>query len=97
MLATILSAAATIESGLDVLIASNFTLLPAGLRTGIISNPTGVASLDTIYPMQHGVDVLHVHSDVDVVAVFGPEHGFRGAAPPGHGGTSYVDPRTVRS
>mmetsp|Transcript_46494 Transcript_46494/g.122072 ORF Transcript_46494/g.122072 Transcript_46494/m.122072 type:complete len:437 (-) Transcript_46494:113-1423(-) len=84
----------SVESGLDVLIASNFTLLPVGLRTGIISNPTGVASFHTPYPMQHGVDVLHFHSDVNVVAVFGPEHGFRGSAPPGQGGSSYVDPRT---
>ena len=88
-------AAAEVRSGLDRVIESNFSLLPSGIRTGVISNPTGVASFGSRFAMRHCVDILHFESDVDVVAVFGPEHGFRGAAPPGHGGKSfYVDDRT---
>jgi hypothetical protein len=45
-----------------------------GHRVAVLTNPTGVF-VDT---MEHIVDVMHDDSGVDVVAVFGPEHGFRG-------------------
>ena len=83
-------------SGLDVLIRSNFSQLSSAGRVGYISNPTGVSLVkDGPHLLQHGVDIMHFHSSVDLVAIFGPEHGFRGAAPPGSGGRPYyLDNRT---
>ncbi|AXB45695.1 exo-beta-N-acetylmuramidase NamZ domain-containing protein [Amycolatopsis albispora] len=60
----------------------------AGRKLGVLSNPTGVlASLD------HTVDSM-VAAGVRPVAVFGPEHGFRGSAQAGGSEGDYVDPRT---
>lgn len=59
-----------------------------GHRVGVISNPTGL--LDD---MTHIVDRMHADG-VDVVAVFGPEHGFRGTAQAGASEGTVADPRT---
>lgn len=59
-------------------------------RVGIIANPSSV-----LPDLTHVVDVLAApFSGVDVVGVFGPEHGFRGAAQAGHAGSTTVDPQT---
>ncbi len=44
-----------------------------GERVGVIANP---ASVDSRY--RHLVDLFHWHPDVDLRAVFGPQHGARG-------------------
>ncbi len=44
-----------------------------GKNVGIIANPT---SIDTRF--HHIVDVLHGTAKVQLKAIFGPEHGFRG-------------------
>ncbi|GAA1399098.1 DUF1343 domain-containing protein [Luteococcus peritonei] len=59
-----------------------------GRKVGVISNPTGV--LDDL---THIVDRMHADG-VDVVAVFGPEHGFRGTAQAGSSEQATKDPRT---
>jgi uncharacterized protein YbbC (DUF1343 family) len=61
----------------------------AGQRVGVISNPTGI--LDDL---SHIVDTMHASGQVNVVAVFGPEHGFRGTAQAGGSEGDHVDPRT---
>lgn len=67
----------------------------AGQRVGLLTNPTGV-----LPDLRHLVDVLHdsasgnASGNVNLVAVFGPEHGFRGAAPAGQSGGSFRDPAT---
>ena len=77
-----------VQTGLDVLVASNFSALD-GKKVIILTNPTGVtASLDA------NVDVM-VAAGVDLVGVMGPEHGFRGDAQAGSGsGGSFKDPQT---
>ena len=45
-----------------------------GHRVAALTNPTGVF-MDT---MNHIVDEMKASPNVDIVAVFGPEHGFRG-------------------
>jgi uncharacterized protein YbbC (DUF1343 family) len=45
-----------------------------GHRIAILTNPTGVF----VDSMEHIVDVMAAEQFLDVVAVFGPEHGFRG-------------------
>lgn len=59
-----------------------------GHRVGVVSNPTGV--LDDL---THIVDRMHADG-VDVRAVFGPEHGFRGTAQAGSSEGATNDPRT---
>lgn len=49
-----------------------------GKRVGVLTNPTGVFA-DS---MQHIVDALVQQPLIEVVAVFSPEHGFRGETIP---------------
>ncbi len=61
-----------IKLGLDNLIESKIDLL-AGKRVGVITNQTGVDSKGN-----HVIDLLHQAPDVELVAIFAPEHGIRG-------------------
>lgn len=75
-------------TGVEVLAADGFSAL-RGRKVGIVTNPTGIdASLRSI------VDVMHGSGAVDIVGVFGPEHGFRGTAQAGEAEETYIDPRT---
>ncbi|WP_192579722.1 exo-beta-N-acetylmuramidase NamZ domain-containing protein [Micromonospora sp. AMSO31t] len=77
-----------VATGLDVLVDSGFAAL-AGQRVGVVSNPTGV---DSAY--RHLVDLMHSSGSVQVVAAFGPEHGFRGSAQAGGSEGTGTDART---
>jgi uncharacterized protein YbbC (DUF1343 family) len=77
-----------VDTGLDVLVGSDFAVL-AGRRVGVISNPTGV---DARY--RHLVDLMHGSGKVDLAAAFGPEHGFRGSAQAGGSEGTGIDART---
>jgi len=44
-------------------------------RVGLVANPTTVDRR-----LDHAIDLLHAHPDVDLRMLFGPEHGIRGAA-----------------
>ncbi|MER5491957.1 DUF1343 domain-containing protein [Streptomyces sp. NPDC002490] len=61
----------------------------AGERVGVVTNPTGVT-----HDLRHVVDVMHADDRVDLVAVFGPEHGFRGTAQAGGSEGRHDDPAT---
>jgi uncharacterized protein YbbC (DUF1343 family) len=77
-----------VQTGLARLLADGCRILRGG-KVGVLTNPTGVtASLDSI------VDVLHATRGLDVRAVFGPEHGFRGTAQAGRSEPTTTDPRT---
>ena len=80
--------AATVRTGFEVLAAGGYAAL-RGQRVGLLSNPTGVTR-----DLRHEADVLHAAAGVDIVAVFGPEHGFRGSAQAGGSEGSHQDPRT---
>lgn len=75
-------------TGFDTLAADGFELL-AGQRVGLISNPTGI-----VRDLRHEVDVMAADDRVDLVAAFGPEHGFRGSAQAGASEPGGPDPRT---
>ncbi|MEU2614828.1 DUF1343 domain-containing protein [Micromonospora sp. NPDC007271] len=77
-----------VATGLDMLVDSGFAAL-AGQRVGVVSNPTGV---DSAY--RHLVDLMHASGRVQVVAAFGPEHGFRGSAQAGGSEGTGTDART---
>ena len=66
-----------IKLGIDVLSASNFELLK-GKRVGLITNPTGVNK-----ELKSTLDILFEAKNVNLVALFGPEHGVRGNADAG--------------
>lgn len=72
-----LFASAAVVPGIDVLEKQNFAPLD-GKRVGIITNHTGLSG-----DGRSSVDVLFDSGRVELVAVFSPEHGFRGTA--GHG------------
>ncbi|MFD7247520.1 exo-beta-N-acetylmuramidase NamZ family protein [Streptomyces massasporeus] len=60
-----------------------------GQKVGIVTNPTGITR-----DARHIVDVMHADTRVDLTAVFGPEHGFRGTAQAGGSEGRYDDPAT---
>ncbi|GAA2791659.1 DUF1343 domain-containing protein [Saccharopolyspora taberi] len=77
-----------LRTGADVLAAENWQRI-SGRRIGVVTNPTGVLS-----SLVHVVDAMHAGGDVDIAAVFGPEHGFRGTSQAGGSEGDYADPRT---
>jgi uncharacterized protein YbbC (DUF1343 family) len=77
-----------VRTGFDRLTAAGYAPL-AGQRVGVITNPTGVTA-----DLRHVVDVMHEDERVDLVAVFGPEHGFRGTAQAGGSEGPGTDPAT---
>ncbi|ALO07286.1 hypothetical protein AQF52_1690 [Streptomyces venezuelae] len=77
-----------VRTGFERLAADGYALL-AGERVGVVTNPTGVTA-----GARHVVDVMHADERVDLVAVFGPEHGFRGTAQAGGSEGRYDDPAT---
>ncbi|TKK74233.1 DUF1343 domain-containing protein [Kribbella jiaozuonensis] len=77
-----------VMTGAEVLADDGWRAL-AGQKVGVISNPTGI-----LPDFQHIVDTMHASGKVNVVAVFGPEHGFRGSAQAGGSEGDHVDPRT---
>lgn len=77
-----------LRTGFEQLAADGYRLLE-GQRVGVVTNPTGVTR-----DVRHVVDVLHADERVDLVAVFGPEHGFRGTEQAGGSQGGYDDPAT---
>ncbi|WP_181347198.1 exo-beta-N-acetylmuramidase NamZ domain-containing protein [Thalassobacillus sp. CUG 92003] len=60
-----------------------------GKNVGLITNPTGVnEDLNSV------VDLLHNDSDVNLTALYGPEHGVRGSAQAGEYVEYYIDEQT---
>ncbi|WP_105975356.1 exo-beta-N-acetylmuramidase NamZ family protein [Streptomyces geranii] len=58
-------------------------------KVGIVTNPTGLTR-----DAHHIVDVMHTDDRVNLTAVFGPEHGFRGTAQAGGSEGRHDDPAT---
>lgn len=83
-----LMASATVKPGIEVLRDNGFKQLQ-GKRVGLITNPTGVDN-----SLKSTVDILHEAPGVELVALYGPEHGVRGDVHAGdHVGNS-TDPTT---
>ena len=61
-----------VELGLERLLEEGHTAI-RGARVGLICNQ---ASVDHSY--RHAADLLHDHSDIQLRALFGPQHGIRG-------------------
>lgn len=85
---TTTSHADPLRTGFEQLQASGYAALH-GRRVGVVTNPTGVTR-----DVRHIVDVMHADPHVELTAVFGPEHGFRGTAQAGGSEGRYDDPAT---
>ena len=76
------------QLGIDVLSQTGFEILK-GKRVGLITNPTGVDN-----QLRSTVDILFEAKTVNLVALFGPEHGVRGEADAGKYVDFYADDKT---
>jgi uncharacterized protein YbbC (DUF1343 family) len=77
-----------VETGLESLIQSDFALLK-GKKVGLVTNPTGVD-----HYLRSAVDILYNAPDVELVALYGPEHGVRGEFTAGEHVDFEKDPST---
>ena len=67
-----------VKTGIEVLRERNFDILK-GKRVGLITSPTGVDS-----KLKSTVDILFEAEEVNLVTLYGPEHGIRGNFTAGH-------------
>ena len=77
-----------VKLGVEVLREGEFECLK-GKRVGLITNPTGVDS-----NLKSTVDILFEADEVNLVALYGPEHGVRGDIPAGEKVENQVDAKT---
>ena len=77
-----------VKPGIEVLKESNFKILE-GKRVGLITNPTGFDN-----SLKSTIDILHEAPNVNLVALFGPEHGVRGDVHAGDKIADMSDPKT---
>ena len=76
------------KPGIEVLRDASFKNLK-GKRVGLVTNPTGVDS-----QLKSTIDILHEAPEVNLVALYGPEHGVRGDAYAGDKVTDFKDSKT---
>ncbi len=75
-------------TGIDMLQKQGFKILE-GKRVGLCTNPTGVNK-----DMKSTIDILFEASNVNLVGLYGPEHGVRGNIHAGDHVDNEVDPKT---
>jgi uncharacterized protein YbbC (DUF1343 family) len=81
-------AAARVLPGLEVLLRDSAHLV-RGRRVGFVTNQTAITSQG-----ESGIDWLHASDDINLVALYGPEHGLRGGIEGGVKIEGGVDERT---
>jgi uncharacterized protein YbbC (DUF1343 family) len=74
--------------GLEVLLRDSVHLV-RGKRVGFVTNQSAITSAG-----ESGIDLLHASPDVNLVALYGPEHGLRGGIEGGVKIESGIDERT---
>ena len=79
---------AQVKVGVEVLRDGGFAPLK-GKRVGLITNPTGVDR-----NLKSTIDILHEAPEVELTALFSPEHGVRGDVYAGAHVSNYKDPAT---
>jgi len=83
-----LATPAVVQPGIDVLLRDSLHLV-RNLRVGLITNQTGLTAAG-----RTSIDVLAESPDIDLVALFSPEHGIRGEAQPGIRVSGTIDEST---
>ena len=81
-------AAPVVKTGIEVLKDEAFAPL-AGKRVGLITNPTGVDA-----QLRSTIDILHEAEQVNLVALYAPEHGVRGDVHAGDKVSNTTDAKT---
>ena len=71
-----MTAAAVVKPGIEVLRDGGFKQLQ-GKRVGLVTNPSGIDN-----NLKSTVDILNEAPGVELVALFGPEHGVLGRGCP---------------
>lgn len=79
---------AQVKTGVEMLREGGFECL-RGKRVGLVTNPTGVDS-----NLKSTVDILFEAEEVNLVALYGPEHGVRGDVLAGEKVSDQVDAKT---
>ncbi len=88
LLAAFTLSAQTVKTGIEVLRDRNFDVLK-GKRVGLVTNPSGVDR-----DLVSTIDILHSAPEVELVALYGPEHGVRGDVYAGGKISDTTDPKT---
>jgi uncharacterized protein YbbC (DUF1343 family) len=88
LLITSLFAQPKVKTGIEVLKDSNFEVLK-GKAVGLVTNASGVNS-----NLKSSVDILFEANEVNLVALYGPEHGVRGNIEGGDKVEFYIDEYT---
>ena len=81
-------AAPTVRPGIEVLLSDSLALV-RGRKVGLVTNHTGRDRSGT-----PSIDLLAAHPEVELVALYSPEHGIRGTAEAGVRVEGGVDERT---
>jgi len=76
---------ARIKTGLEVFLAKHLDLVK-GKKVGLLTNPAAVDS-----ELRSEVEILARHPGVNLVALYGPEHGHGGQAQAGQSVSYYID------
>ncbi len=79
---------ARVKTGIEVLKSNNFEILH-NKKVGLITNQTGVD-----LKLQSTIDILHKAPEVNLIALYGPEHGVRGDHTAGEHVAFYTDEKT---
>ena len=83
-----------VVAGVDVLLRDSLHLV-RGRRVGLITNHTGVSSfVGASDAILSSVDVLHSHDELELVALYSPEHGLSGQSEAGEKAPSGRHERT---
>ncbi len=77
-----------VKTGIEVLRDRNFDILK-GKRVGLVTNPTGVDS-----KLKSTIDILFEAKEINLTALYGPEHGVRGNYSAGAPVDFYIDDAT---
>ena len=77
-----------VKTGVEVLRDRGFEGL-VGKRVGLVTNPSGVDSR-----LKSTIDILNEAPGVELVALYGPEHGVRGEVYAGGKVDTFTDPAT---
>lgn len=76
-----------VRLGIEVFLEKHLDLVE-GKRVGLITNPTGVNSR-----LETSIDLFYKNPKINLVALYGPEHGVRGNAQAGEYVPFYIDTR----
>ncbi len=88
LLAAFTLSAQTVKTGIEVLRDRDFDVLK-GKRVGLVTNPSGVDR-----DLVSTIDILHSAPEIELVALYGPEHGVRGDVYAGGKISDTIDPKT---